>query len=251
MTAWDRFSDGCSGWEGMRTRRPQRASSPRGKAGGLGTEHEGARLVRAELRRLRRHVAHVHHRQARLHAAGEGGHVARVGQGRGQVRKTRASSSTSWAPQAVRQHSTSASRRERRGRGRARPVLRTTRATAPTLAGVSGRTRTTRKRHPSCPSGAGIVPHPLRVGPVAEETPHPRVLATVVLEVGAQPRAVGLGHLQELQARARRAGTCWPASPRQGATRPPGTVPAWAPRCRARGGAAPPLPPPAARRCAR
>src|SRR5688572_6229542 len=58
----------------------------------------------------------------------------------------RASSSTSWAPQAVRQHSTV---RQSPGATRsspARPALRTTRAHAPTFAGSSGRTSTTRTR---------------------------------------------------------------------------------------------------------
>ena len=100
--------------------------------------------------------------------------------------KTRASSSTSWAPQAVRQQSTVRKSPGATRSSPAAPVLRTTRAQAPTLADVSGRTSTTRTRATRF-SRRRVVALALGVGPVAQEAPHARVLPAVVDEQRAQP----------------------------------------------------------------
>ena len=61
-----------------------------------------------------------------------------------------------------------------------------------------------RGRAPRASAGGRVVARALGVGPVAQEAPHARVLPAVVDEQRAQPAAVGLRHLDELEPGARR-----------------------------------------------
>jgi hypothetical protein len=75
------------------------------------------------------------------------------------------------------------------------------RALAPMLAALSGRTRTTRTRAICRGLGAcgGVVSPTVRLGPVAEETAHTGLLLAVLDQENSETRLVGVGHLDELK----------------------------------------------------
>ncbi len=159
ITACERLSEGWSGCDGISARRPQRASSSRVSPDVSPPKTRAARSpgAMAATSSAASRTSRVGCSRSRfpLNAIT----VCAPATAAARSSNTCACSSTSWAPQAVRQHSTV---RQSPGATRdnpSRPVLRIVRATAPTLAGTSGRTRTTRTERrgmaTTCPPSPG------------------------------------------------------------------------------------------------
>ena len=206
--------------------RPQSRISSFDEPARLGAEHESRRLVGVQSGRHRGHGdAHVldGRPSARRRRPVSATASAGTRQRRPRGRRTRAPARAARArPRRCASTRACASRPAAPGRAPRHPVLRATRAQAPTLAAVSGRTSTIRNsRH-----GAQAVGSSLRraaSGQWRRKRRDVRVLPAVVHEVRAQPLAVHVGHRDELQSRAGAAATSRRAPPPRGATTPRGS----------------------------